>query len=281
MTDETLAPKDYAGLKRIIEERLEETARLEFKRQLPEPGKNDDLARDLAAMANTGGGVIIYGIEQDDDGRARALRPFRVGDAAERVTLVARTLDEPLSLSYVYSIPDQAQQEASFLVVEVPRSERAPHLVKGTALGRTPKGNVPLTRRQVGELFARSSGFAEEFGIVVAKPGRLFAAALSEPYRETDMYGQTKAGHVEYLVFKNDGETAVREADWEWLTAGDEEYRPPAVPDNPFPLDTLQSGAELKVLVAREISTPTILRVRTSWRDKRGERQEEVWVVTW
>ncbi len=278
---ELLAPRDFAGLKRFIDERIEETTWLEFKRQLPDSGKNDDLAKDLAAMANTEGGVIIYGIGQDENGRAKELHPFGVSSASERVTLVAQTLDEPLTLRSVYSIPDQSDSDLGFLVVYVPRSQRAPHFFRGTALARTSKGNVPLTRRQVGELFARLTGFAEEFGLVVGKPGRLFVAALSEPYQETDFYGQMKADRREYLVFRNDGETDIQEDDWEWATRGDEDYRFPVVPDNPFPLKTLQSGAELKILVVHEISTPATLKVRTSWRDEHREQKEEVWVLTW
>ena len=49
-------PENLEDLKRIVQERLEESARLEFKRQLPEPGKNEDLAKDLAAMAKSGAG---------------------------------------------------------------------------------------------------------------------------------------------------------------------------------------------------------------------------------
>jgi len=47
-------------------------------------------------MANTDGGVIVYGIEQDK-WAGKELRPFTVSGAGERVTLVAQSrLDEPL-----------------------------------------------------------------------------------------------------------------------------------------------------------------------------------------
>ena len=164
-------PKNLEDLKRIVEQRLEETARLEFKRQLPEPGKNDDMAKDLAAMANTEGGVIIYGIDEDDMGRAKELRPFPVSDAGERVTLVAQNIpDEPVTLGSVRPIALEDGGTLGFLVVEVPRSDRAPHFCQGAAWGRTAKSNAPLTRRRVGELFAHSSGFAGEFGVVVGPP---------------------------------------------------------------------------------------------------------------
>ncbi len=80
------------------------------------------------------------------------------------------------------SIPSGRNGEGGFLVVEVPASERAPHLVNGLALGRSAKSNVPLTRRQIGQLLARQPGFAQEFGLVSVRPGRALARIAREQY---------------------------------------------------------------------------------------------------
>jgi hypothetical protein len=275
-------PENLEDLRRIVEQRLEETSQLEFKRQLPEPGKNDDLARDLAAMANTEGGVIIYGIEQDSTGRARDLRPFAVSGAAERVTLVAQNaLDEALALGGVRSIISEEQRDLGFLVVEVPRSDRAPHFHQGTAWGRTSKGNAPLTRRRIGELFARSPAFAEEFGLAVGRPGRVLAKHVAEPYQETDRDGRLKTRQRYYLVFENDGETDVLNADWNWVTADETEGMLPHVVENPFPLELLQRGVPVRVQVIHSMGEATNLKVRTRWRDKNGDEHEQTWPVTW
>lgn len=275
-------PKNLEDLKRIVEERIEESARLEFKRQLPEPGKNDDLAKDMTAMANTEGGVIIYGIEQDNTGRAKELRPFSVSGASERVTLVAQnSLDESLTLAAVHSIVSEEEKGLGFLVVEVPRSDRAPHFYQGAAWGRTSKGNAPLTRRRVGELFARSPGFPGEFGLVVGRPGRVFAKALTEPYQETDRDGRLQTRDHHYLVFENDGEADVLDAMWEWVTANGPESLLPSALEDPFPLELLQPGVQVRVQVHRAMGEPSNPKVRTRWRDKNGEEHEQTWPVTW
>jgi len=279
-------PENLEDLRRIVEQRLEETSQLEFKRQLLELGKNDDLARDLAAMANTEGGVIIYGIEQDSTGRARDLRPFAVSGAAERVTLVAQNaLDEALALGEVRSIVSEDQRDLGFLVVEVPRSGRAPHFHQGTAWGRTSRGNAPLTRRRVGELLARSPGFAEEFGLMVGRPGRVLVKPVREPYQETDSRGRLTTRSRYYLIFENDGETEVLDAAWEWATPwatpNETESMLPSVIEDPFPLELLQPGAQVRLQFFRSMREASNMKVRTRWRDKNGKEQEQTWPITW
>jgi predicted HTH transcriptional regulator len=51
-----------AGIQRLVNERASETRHLDFKRQL---NHVDDLADDLSALANIGGGVLIIGIGTD------------------------------------------------------------------------------------------------------------------------------------------------------------------------------------------------------------------------
>jgi hypothetical protein len=275
-------PKNLEDLKRMVEQRLEETARLEFKRQLPEAGKNDDLAKDLAAMANTEGGVIIYGIEQDDMGRAKELRPFVIQGVGERITLVAQScLDEPLTLASVHSIASEERESLGFLVVEVPQSDRAPHFHQGAAWGRTAKGNAPLTRRRIGELFARSPGFAQEFGVAVGRPGRVLAKQVAESYQETDVRGRLRTNRRYYLVFENDGDTDVFDVTWEWVPAGAEEAQLPSVLENPFPLERLQAGLSVRIQVVHSVGEPGDLKVRTRWWDTGGKAHDQTWPITY
>lgn len=262
-------PENLEDLHLIVEQRIEETAQLDFKRELPVPGKNDDLAKDLCAMGNTEGGILIYGVDEDDMGRAKELDPIPVAGAAERVSQVAHSgVDGPLALGAIRTIASEHEQGHGFLVVEVPPSERAPHLVKGTAWGRTSKGNVPLTRRRIGELFARSHGFAEEFGVVVGRPGRVLVERVVDHER----------GH--YLVFKNDGDSECLDADWEWAI-DERQGRPPHVFDNPFPLEVFQAGVGVRLPMAVSADTAGKLKVVTRWRDKQGNQHQETWPITW
>lgn len=237
------------------------------------------LAKDVAAMTNTEGGVIVYGIGQDKLGRAAELHPFAVSGAAERVTLVAQNwLDEPLTLGSVHSVPSEHGENLGFLVVEVPRSDRAPHFCQGAAWGRTARGNAPLTRRRVGELFARSPGFAEEFGLVVGRPGRVLAKQVAERYQET-VFGEPRTTQCYHLVFENDGSVDVFDVTWEWVARpGDKP--PPAVPEDPFPLETMPAGVQVRLYVIHTFGTARDSRVWTCWRDTDGKAYEQTWPIT-
>ncbi len=274
-------PKTLDDLRRIVKERLEETTWLEFKRQLPGSGNNNDIAKDLAAFANAEGGVIIYGIEEDNAGRAKALTPFPISGVGERVTLVAQRLDETLALRSVTTVLADGAADEGFVIVEVPPSERAPHLFRGLALGRTSKGNAPLTRRQTGELFARSPGFAEEFGLTASKPGRVAVALQTESYQESSGFdGGIGTSWDYYLAFENDGDDDVFEAAWEWITP-EKGKDPPTTIENPFPIDVLPPGARARVRVSIGINDTLNCKVRTRWQDKSGKQHEQTWPITW
>lgn len=273
----------FADLKAMVEERLEETIRLEFKRELPDTGKNDDLARMIASMANSDGGIIVYGIEEDGDGRASVLLPFDVSKATERVILVARSvLDEPLSLSSVYSIEDETNPERGYLVVDIPKSERAPHLIDGRAWGRTAKTTVGLSRRQMGELFARSPGFAQEFGLVVGKPGRIYVKAVSEAYQESGPFNpnEIRTRHDHFLFFENDGDTDALDVSWEFVADPGKEENMPEVREDSFPLEVMPAGAQVRVRVFIPFDRQSTS-VRTRWRDLAGNLHERIWPTTW
>lgn len=274
----------FAHLKAMVEERLEETIRLDFKRELPDTGKNDDLARAIASMANSDGGVIVYGIEEDRDGRASALRPFDVGKSAERVVLVAGSvLDEPLSLSNVYSIPDESDPESGYLVIDIPKSERSPHIIDGRAWGRTAKTTVGLSRRQMGELFARSPGFAQEFGLVIGKPGRILVKAVSEAYQDSVPFskvGELQTLHSHSLLFENDGDTDVLDVSWEFVADPEREGELPEVREDSFPLKVMPAGAQVSVRLSLSYDRRSTS-VRTRWRDLAGNLHERIWPTAW
>ncbi len=263
-------------LARIVTERLEENTRLEFKRQVPESGKNDHLAKDVAAMANSDGGVIVYGIEEDEAGRAKALAPINLKGAAERVILIAQTFDEPLTVKNAKSIPSGRNGEQGFLVVEVPGSDRAPHLVNGLALGRSAKSNVALTRRQIGQLFARQTGFAQEFGLVSVRPGRALANIVREQYQVN-----LKTHVRRWLEISNDGESDIYEVHWTWLAEDIEgEIITPRTLRDPFPLSVLPHGVTVPILISVALGTNSDLRVQTSWKDSSDQDHSQVWPVT-
>ena len=129
---------------------LEETHYLDLKRELA-PGKsgNKSLAKDLAAFA-IDGGVILVGVDEGDNSAqppTLAVQPLE--GLAERVEQVARmTVSEPLHVQTT-SIASSSEPSKGYLVIRIPPSPRAPHMVDGRYYGRGNKTNVILSNEEV------------------------------------------------------------------------------------------------------------------------------------
>ncbi len=114
-----------------------ESAQLEYKRSLPEPGDkgNRDFVATVCAMANALGGVIIYGIDEERVNKQKTGRP------GERVGVPTTDIaDEKLRLLNTWASRAKPRSPApeiypvevdgkSFLVVQVAKSWAGPHLV--------------------------------------------------------------------------------------------------------------------------------------------------------
>lgn len=88
------APLSYSMIQQAVDEQVIERPDLDWKRELPQGNGDetrDEFAKDVAAMANSGGGTIVYGVEEDrrtsaaktivaisswDDNRQRTLRTW-------------------------------------------------------------------------------------------------------------------------------------------------------------------------------------------------------------
>ncbi len=105
------------------------------------------LAVDVAALANTAGGVIVIGIEEDDQARATAAAGVDVSDAeASRIRQIVAALVAPLPMFDIVSVTDSGDLARGFLLVAVPRSANAPHAVLVNDGLRYPRRNGATIR---------------------------------------------------------------------------------------------------------------------------------------
>ncbi|MBZ4508434.1 ATP-binding protein [Mycobacterium avium subsp. hominissuis] len=132
---------------------LEETHRLDLKRELgPGNAANKDLAKDIAAFA-LDGGTILIGV--DEDTSPPSLWPVPVDGLAERIEQIARMrVDEAVQIRTTV-INSANDPTLGYLVVHVPQSVRAPHMVDGRYYGRGDKTNRMLSNTEVVRLLDR------------------------------------------------------------------------------------------------------------------------------
>jgi hypothetical protein len=150
-------PKTEAEIVQVVTTgSLEESSIFDAKKDLP--SKNPEIAKDVAAMANDGG-VLIYGIDEDTHSRPTVLNPIQLANQPERITAIVQTsIAEPPSIS-ITTIPTTTDPANGYIVVFVPPSDRAPHMVvvkgENRYYGRTATGNYPLTEAEVARLYER------------------------------------------------------------------------------------------------------------------------------
>ena len=116
----------------LVQAQGRESQHLEFKRELGSDDKdNFELAKDIAAMANAGGGVIIYGIG-DNNGAACEMVPLTRDETKQeqRVYAVAQGRIHPSPRLDVFWVEaGDSSADKGYLMVVVRDSALAPHAV--------------------------------------------------------------------------------------------------------------------------------------------------------
>jgi hypothetical protein len=136
---------------------LEETVTFDCKRQIPP--KSFETAKDVSALANTSGGVLIYGLGEDIEHKLTVLNPIQLSGERERIDQIVRTCIDEVPFFKISGIETKSDPSLGYLVVVVPPSERAPHMVivKGESrfYGRGETGNYILSQAAVARLYER------------------------------------------------------------------------------------------------------------------------------
>ena len=143
---------------------LSETVIFDAKKEIP--ARNVDTAIDVSALANTSGGVLLYGVGEDQTGCPCVPNPIALDGQRERIDQIVRSsVDEVPEFNIFPAIPTRADPAKGYLVVLVPPSDRAPHMVivKGERrfYGRGETGNYVLSQAEVSRLYERRQQAAQ------------------------------------------------------------------------------------------------------------------------
>lgn len=184
---------------------LEESHFLDFKREV-KAGKaqNKETARDLAQFAIDGGTVLV-GIDELGDGTLDR-RPQLLDGLAERIEQIATTnVDPPLAVT-ARAIPTDADRTVGYLVVHVPASPVAPHMVENRYVARGDKTKRYLTDPEVLRLHAmRSVGELDALRLLQEEIQRDVFADGPVGNAHGFFVAQPMAGRAEMLLGLTDG----------------------------------------------------------------------------
>jgi hypothetical protein len=168
----------------LIDNQVHETRNLEYKSKLPGTTNKEkkDFLAEVTAMANSGGGDIIFGIEEKEDSigdKKYALRGIsRINEDTEknRLDCLLRDGIQPRIIYYHFvSIPiDETKQ---IYLLRIPRSLNTPHMVtlggSQKFYARNSSGKYPMEINEIRTSFLSGSTYLE-----IAKNWRLERIAL-------------------------------------------------------------------------------------------------------
>ncbi|MDX2974573.1 AlbA family DNA-binding domain-containing protein [Kribbella solani] len=133
----------------LVTNEVAEEFDLDFKRELygNKDADRKALAGDVAALANTAGGVIILGVEENDQAVAVRADGVDLSDAEERrMRQIIASSTAPVPTFDIIKVPGEGVSSRGFYAIAVPRSIRAPHGVIVNDGYRFPKRNGSTTR---------------------------------------------------------------------------------------------------------------------------------------
>lgn len=118
-------------VRQAVEGGVRETDDLDWKQALYHPRQpdwRDEAAKDIAAMANSGGGWIVFGVEDQDDA-AVAITPVQwSGGEEQRLRQVAYAYIGPPVVGLTFAV--LTLEGGSVVAMRVPDSAEAPHLAR-------------------------------------------------------------------------------------------------------------------------------------------------------
>lgn len=122
-------------IEKAIEAGLEETADFDMKRVVPnlkEDKSKQEIAKDIAAMANSGGGWIIYGVGEGASDIAGSIHPceWTATEEQQMLTIAYTKIDPPVVGLEFNKISCGENLDKKLVLMHIPDSADAPHFVR-------------------------------------------------------------------------------------------------------------------------------------------------------
>ena len=154
-------------IKKAIEEGLEETADFDMKRVVPnlkEDKSKQEIAKDIAAMANSGGGWIIYGVGEGASDIAGSIHPceWTATEEQQMLNIAYTKIDPPVVGLEFNKISCGENSDKKLVLMHIPDSADAPHFARAEKNNfSAPRRNGPHTKPMTYRDIER--GFRERF----------------------------------------------------------------------------------------------------------------------
>jgi len=123
-----ILPTTVAEIDKLIADEIQENLHLDYKESPAlDKNKRHEIAKDVSSFANSDGGVLIYGISEQNN------LPTAKDGGVDHVKYSREWLEQIISSNVIPRIdgirikPIPISSDKSIFALEIPRSERAPH----------------------------------------------------------------------------------------------------------------------------------------------------------
>lgn len=135
-------------LQKLIDNKIKESLKLDYKSEL---GENKEIAKDVSAFANTLGGTIIYGINEED-GAPVSFNWIESKGVKERIESVIMSSVQPKIEEYeIIPIQNPDDSSKAIFIANIPESLNAPHMANHRYYKRYSFQSVPMEDHEVKE----------------------------------------------------------------------------------------------------------------------------------
>ena len=136
----------------MIENQLEEDIQLEYKKEII---KNNKIAKVFSAMANSDGGFVFFGIEEEDN-KPSCLNPINVAKTREKLDMISRTGITPPLYIRLHPIDVQVdEQKGQVFMVYIPKKYPILHFAKQNHrfYKRSESNSIPMEGHEIREAY--------------------------------------------------------------------------------------------------------------------------------
>ena len=145
----------------LIDNSAEESLYLDFKdSRAISAQKTTDISNDISAFANSDGGVIVYGVNEDEKHRASSLSYIDTNKYSKEWLdqVISSNIQPRISNIKIYSIPNKNDITQCVYVVKIPRSSKAPHMgAKKIYYKRSNARCTPMEEYEVKDMYFRKT----------------------------------------------------------------------------------------------------------------------------
>jgi predicted HTH transcriptional regulator len=125
---------EYSDIEKLVEEKTPESQNLEYKSKIYGRSDNDkkEMLKDIASFANAYGGFIIIGVREENNQGDAAIPAEVVGVEqadVERESMYSSCLGNIAPRLTGLKIKVVKKEEKSIIVIWIPRSYNAPHMI--------------------------------------------------------------------------------------------------------------------------------------------------------